>query len=398
MCINVRKLKLRIIGDKEEVTRVNNYLKNSQQAQNIGLNKCMGLISSTYLEVEGNTRDEKFKEAMKVSNNHPIFNGIEFGVGLDSKSAITQKVKKDFKASLKNGLRKGERNFINYKKDFPVMTRGRDLKFKYEEDKIIINWVNKIKFEVIVGRQDKDYEELMHTLHKIVNKEYKVAQSSIQPGRKLILNLTFEIPTKQSEYVENRTLGIDLGIKVPAVASISDKPFIHEEFGSIDDFLRVRNQFEARRRILQKAVTNCRGGKGRKKKTQALTRLRANERNWAKTYNHQLSRRIINFAISNKCQYINLEKLASGGFNNRLLRKWSYYELQEMIVYKAERAGIEVRFINPAYTSQKCSRCGYIDKESRKSQSDFTCSRCGHSVNADYNASINISRSEEYIK
>ena len=63
-----------------------------------------------------------------------------------------------------------------------------------------------------------------------------------------------------------------------------------------------------------------------------------------------------------------------------------------MLEYKAERAGIIVRYINPAHTSQTCSRCKNKDKENRQTQEDFICTKCGHKINADWNASINISR------
>ena len=66
-------------------------------------------------------------------------------------------------------------------------------------------------------------------------------------------------------------------------------------------------------------------------------------------------------------------------------------------MYKADRVGIEVRFVNPAYTSQKCSKCGHIARENRQTQSEFKCVECGHSLNADWNASINIGRSDEFM-
>ncbi|MGW1671632.1 zinc ribbon domain-containing protein [Streptomyces sp. NPDC002324] len=42
------------------------------------------------------------------------------------------------------------------------------------------------------------------------------------------------------------------------------------------------------------------------------------------------------------------------------------------------------------YTSLRCSACGWIDKNSRKSQAEFCCSSCGFTCNADTNASINV--------
>ena len=69
-----------------------------------------------------------------------------------------------------------------------------------------------------------------------------------------------------------------------------------------------------------------------------------------------------------------------------------------MIKYKAEREGIEVRFINPAYTSQTCSKCGHVHRDNRQTQSQFKCVECGFELNADHNASINIARSTEFVK
>lgn len=51
-----------------------------------------------------------------------------------------------------------------------------------------------------------------------------------------------------------------------------------------------------------------------------------------------------------------------------------------------------------AYTSQTCCICGHIDKDNRQTQEKFKCTECGFELNADHNASINIARSEKYIK
>ena len=52
--------------------------------------------------------------------------------------------------------------------------------------------------------------------------------------------------------------------------------------------------------------------------------------------------------------------------------------------------GINLALINPAYTSQQCPKCGHISKDNRKTQETFLCVKCGHTDNADFNASINI--------
>ena len=62
-----------------------------------------------------------------------------------------------------------------------------------------------------------------------------------------------------------------------------------------------------------------------------------------------------------------------------------------MLVRRLEdKAPGRVERINPAYTSQTCSGCGYRDPESRQSQSRFRCRACGLTVHADVNAAKNI--------
>ncbi|MGC8691756.1 MAG: zinc ribbon domain-containing protein [Thermoplasmata archaeon] len=59
------------------------------------------------------------------------------------------------------------------------------------------------------------------------------------------------------------------------------------------------------------------------------------------------------------------------------------------IEYKAEDTGKIVVYVNTKHTSQKCSKCGYIDKNNRYG-SVFKCKNCGYELNADLNASRNI--------
>ena len=58
--------------------------------------------------------------------------------------------------------------------------------------------------------------------------------------------------------------------------------------------------------------------------------------------------------------------------------------------YKAKWRGNDIVKIDPAYTSQQCSCCGYVDRSNRKSQANFECKKCNHTENADVNAARNI--------
>ncbi len=80
---------------------------------------------------------------------------------------------------------------------------------------------------------------------------------------------------------------------------------------------------------------------------------------------------------------------AKAGLNRSMLNA-SMRNFRIMLEYKAEAAGGDVMAVDPAYTSQTCSECGYIDRANRPTQSRFCCIKCGFELNADINAARNI--------
>jgi putative transposase len=75
---------------------------------------------------------------------------------------------------------------------------------------------------------------------------------------------------------------------------------------------------------------------------------------------------------------------------NRALLDVSFGEFRRLLEYKGKRFGSEIIVVNPAYTSQRCSSCGHVEKANRASQAEFLCLSCGFEANADLNAAINI--------
>jgi transposase len=75
---------------------------------------------------------------------------------------------------------------------------------------------------------------------------------------------------------------------------------------------------------------------------------------------------------------------------NRSLKDVACGKLKVMVEAKKLAIGNEVHLVKSNHNSQKCSNCGHVAKENRKSQSNFNCVNCGHSMNADINAAINI--------
>ena len=156
-------------------------------------------------------------------------------------------------------------------------------------------------------------------------------------------------------------------------------------------------QLEARKRSLQKQATYCGEGRmGHGTKTRVSDAYKAEDKiaNFRNTINHRYSKKLIEYAIQHQYGTIQMEDLSGikkeTGFP-KFLQHWTYYDLQQKIEAKAKEHGINFIKVDPAFTSQRCSKCGNIDSENRPSQAVFCCKKCGYKTNADFNASQNLS-------
>lgn len=71
---------------------------------------------------------------------------------------------------------------------------------------------------------------------------------------------------------------------------------------------------------------------------------------------------------------------------NRLIGRTYRSVVKAKLTRLEEQYGIQIVAVNPAYTSQECSRCHHVSKDNRKTQKDFVCRHCHYSCNADVNA------------
>ncbi|MFL0197420.1 RNA-guided endonuclease TnpB family protein [Clostridium sp. WILCCON 0269] len=349
---------------------------------------------------------DNFKKIIATSEQTNLRDLItdNFNLTSDTKDRLTQRVVQDFKNDIADVLR-CQRTLRRYKKNNPLYIRGRALSFYKKGDDYYIKWMKGIIFKCVLGVKKQNSLELQKTLDKVIGGESKVCDSNIEfKYNKLILNLTLDILNANTiDKVAGRVVGVDLGMKIPAYVALNDSEYVRKAIGSIDDFLKVRTQMQSRKRSLQRVLKSVAGGKGREKKLKVLEQFKAKEKNFAKTYNHFLSSNIIKFATKNGAEQINMEFLNIAGTQNKsALRNWSYYQLQQMVEYKAKRVGIEVKYVDPYHTSQICSYCGNYKEGQREKQEEFICknSKCRNFdkvINADFNASRNIAKSEKYM-
>ena len=422
--ILTRKIQLYPCGDKEEINRVYKYIREGMFAQNKAMNQYMSaLYISAVEDVSKDDRKELNRLYGRISTSKKgsaYAKDIEFSKGLKL-GTFAQAVRQDFSKSCKDGLLCGKVSLPTYKKDNPLLIDSDYVRLQrtnphnnfgmyhnykshtdflehlYSKDlEVFIKFANNITFKMVFGNPHKS-GALRNEIQQIFEENYTVCGSSIQiDGTKIILNLSMEIPKQELELDENTIVGVDLGLNIPAVCGLNNNDYIRQFIGSKDDFLRVRTKSQAQRRRLQKSLIMASGGHGRKKKLKAIDRLSDKERNFVKTYNHKVSRKVVDFAVKNKAKYINIEDLSSYNSSKFILRNWSFYELQQFITYKANKYGIEVRKVNTYHTSQICSCCGHWEEGQRIDQSHFKCKSCGAELNADFNASRNIAMSTDF--
>jgi putative transposase len=153
------------------------------------------------------------------------------------------------------------------------------------------------------------------------------------------------------------------------------------------DTAGITKNFRNRRKNLQK--------KGAKN---ALTKIRRKQSRRTKDINHKISKSIVDYADKHRSAIVleDLGKISKKGKAKRYVQKsqWSFYQLETFIKYKAALLGIPIFFVNPAYTSQVCSRCGSINKPNGK---HYKCSCCGNLTHRDVNAAFNISANAWFL-
>jgi len=194
------------------------------------------------------------------------------------------------------------------------------------------------------------------------------------------LHVVIKLP--DVEFASNgKAIGVDLGVTRPAVSS-------DNKFHGNRHMKEVVNKVFRLRRALQ--------ANGSKSAKRHLRCLAGREQRFRRDCDHVISSSIVKgiepgttIVLENLTNIRKRVKVYHGEASRRL-HSWSFAQLKTFIEYKAEAKGCQVVMIDPRKTSQRCSRCGYIYRGNRKSQSEFLCRKCGFHLNADLQASRNI--------
>lgn len=213
-----------------------------------------------------------------------------------------------------------------------------------------------IPFQMRFGR-DRSGNRLI--VERVISGEYKMCTSSVQvDGKKVFLLLCVDIPKKEVKLDEGKTMYAYLGVMNPIICTCDVRAAKEYDSGYKWFEVGTKEEFNYRRRQIQEAVKRCQqnnkysvGGKGRRKKCQAIDRWHDKEKNYVDTKLHTYSRLLVDLAVKHKCGQIVLmnqkpreDKAKEDNMNGEpfVLRNWSYYGFKEKIAYKCKMCGIKL--------------------------------------------------------
>jgi putative transposase len=190
-----------------------------------------------------------------------------------------------------------------------------------------------------------------------------------------------------------RVVGIDRGVAVSAALSTGE--LLHAPALS-------RNE-AARLAMLQRRLAKAQRGSNRRTQVRlTIAKLKARETNrrkdWVEKASTDLARRFDVIRVEN-LKVNGMTRSAKGtidapGRNVRAKASLNRGILGscwgQLVRRLEEKAPGRVERVNPAFSSQRCFRCGRMDAKSRESQAVFACTACGYMPNADVNAARNI--------
>ena len=202
---------------------------------------------------------------------------------------------------------------------------------------------------------------------------------------------------------QRKASGAEVGLDMGVAASITTSDGVHLWIPT----LLSAGEAQRKHRLQRQLSRQQKGSNRRAYTRRCMARLAAKEadrrRNWIEKTTTQLVRNF-DLIVIEDLRVKNMVRSAKGtvanpGRNvrqkaglNRSIHAQSWALFRQRLTDKATHATdlVELVAVNPAYTSQRCSDCGYAAKDNRESQAIFRCRACGFTANADVNAAINI--------
>ena len=203
----------------------------------------------------------------------------------------------------------------------------------------------------------------------------------------LHIPVTYDVEEFDASKVTN-VVGIDRGINF-VVATYDSK----QKSGFVNG--RTIKQKRANYSKLRKELPMRRTPSSRRR----IKAIGQRENRWMQDVNHCISKALVD--NNPKHTLFVLEDLS--GVRNATERvrtkdryvsvSWSFYDLEQKLIYKAKQNQSTVIKVDPRYTSQCCPMCGHIERSNRDKRLHlFCCKNCGYKSNDDRIGAMNLHR------
>jgi len=180
-----------------------------------------------------------------------------------------------------------------------------------------------------------------------------------------------------------KEIGVDMGVLSFLHTSNNEK---------VENPLYMNQELDKLKNIHRKISKTKRGSKNRKKQCLRLERVWENIDNKKKDFFHKVTNHLVTTSKFISVEKLNIKSMTKNFkgkyYNHRNILDSSWGMFLRMLKFKAESAGIEYVEVDPKNTSKICCSCGKL-QDMPTSIRTYKC-ECGHIIDRDYNASINI--------
>jgi putative transposase len=186
-------------------------------------------------------------------------------------------------------------------------------------------------------------------------------------------------PLKKSK----KSIGIDVGINSFATLSNGEK---------VDNPRFFKTDQKALAKVQRKLSKLEKENPLREKVRKVISRLHERITNRRNNFCHQIARELVNCFGIVCIEDLSINKIKENNFFrsiNRDISDAAWGQFIHYLSYKAENAGRKLVKVNPAYTTQDCSRCGYRQVK-KLSDRVHRCPHCGLEIDRDHNSALNI--------
>jgi IS605 OrfB family transposase len=174
-------------------------------------------------------------------------------------------------------------------------------------------------------------------------------------------------------------LGVDLNVTGPFIATSTG-----EFIGSADELNHWRNEYEKTRGNLQECGTQS--------AHRTLKLVGGTFADKSEEWLHKRANELVQHAVERGVDGIvfeDLDGIREQMSDDKKFQQWAFGRIVELVTYRAREHEIFVDDVPSEYTSQECSRCGYVSRDNLDGKR-LCCISCGRSVHRDYDAGVSV--------